>query len=50
MVDELLRCLTRLKYFEERLDALRRYRHEEFLRIGINDIYGKIGQTEIRSS
>jgi glutamate-ammonia-ligase adenylyltransferase len=26
---------------------LRRYRHEEFLRIGMNDIHGKLGQTEI---
>ena len=33
--------------FEERLDTLRRYRHEEFLRIGLNDIYGKLGQSEI---
>ena len=33
--------------FEERLDTLRRYRHEEFLRIGFNDIYGKLGQSEI---
>ena len=35
--------------FEEQLDVLRRYRHEEFLRIGMNDIYGRIGQTEITS-
>jgi len=31
--------------FEEALDLLRRFRHEEFLRIGMNDIYGKLGQT-----
>ena len=33
--------------FEEQLDVLRRYRHEQFLRIGMNDIYGKLGQTEM---
>jgi glutamate-ammonia-ligase adenylyltransferase len=33
--------------FEERLDTLRRYRHEEFLRIGLNDIYGNLGQSDI---
>ena len=32
---------------EERLDVLRRYRHEEFLRIGMTDIYGKLGQSEL---
>ncbi|RNC68004.1 MAG: bifunctional [glutamate--ammonia ligase]-adenylyl-L-tyrosine phosphorylase/[glutamate--ammonia-ligase] adenylyltransferase [Desulfuromonadales bacterium] len=33
--------------YEERLDILRRYRCEEFLRIGMNDIYGKLGQSEL---
>ncbi|KAF0221294.1 MAG: glutamate-ammonia-ligase [Geobacteraceae bacterium] len=45
--DELSALLSQGEDFEERLDALRRYRHEEFLRIGMNDIYGKVGQTEI---
>lgn len=39
--------LARAEDFEEQLDILRRYRHEEFLRIGMNDIYGRVGQTEI---
>ncbi|AJE02030.1 bifunctional [glutamate--ammonia ligase]-adenylyl-L-tyrosine phosphorylase/[glutamate--ammonia-ligase] adenylyltransferase [Geobacter pickeringii] len=33
--------------YEERLDILRRYRCEEFLRIGMTDIYGKLGQSEL---
>ena len=44
---ELSLLLDQAEDFEERLDVLRRYRHEEFLRIGMNDIYGKLGQTEI---
>ncbi|NVO01023.1 MAG: bifunctional [glutamate--ammonia ligase]-adenylyl-L-tyrosine phosphorylase/[glutamate--ammonia-ligase] adenylyltransferase, partial [Geobacteraceae bacterium] len=49
MEDELKLMLSQAADFEERLDMLRRYRHEEFLRIGMNDIYGKLGQTEIAS-
>jgi glutamate-ammonia-ligase adenylyltransferase len=44
---ELGDMLARAADFEEQLDVLRRYRHEEFLRIGMNDIYGRVGQTEI---
>lgn len=47
MEEELQQILSQAGDFEERLDLLRRYRHEEFLRIGINDIYSKLGQTEI---
>ncbi len=47
MMQELAAMLAQAADFEERLDVLRRYRHEEFLRIGMNDIYGKLGQTEI---
>jgi glutamate-ammonia-ligase adenylyltransferase len=47
MEAELTAQLERCEHFEARLDTLRRYRHEEFLRIGLNDIYGKTGQTEI---
>ena len=47
MEEELQQILSQAVDFEERLDLLRRYRHEEFLRIGMNDIYGKLGQTEI---
>lgn len=32
---------------EERLDVLRRYRNEEFLRIGMHDIYGRLDQSGI---
>lgn len=31
--------------FEDQLDALRRYHNEEVLRIGLNDIHGKVKQT-----
>jgi len=47
MERELAVLLEQADDFEEKLDALRRFRHEEFLRIGMNDIYGKVGQTEI---
>lgn len=47
MAAELASLLCEAADFEERLDALRRYRHEEFLRVGMNDIYGKLGQSEI---
>jgi glutamate-ammonia-ligase adenylyltransferase len=43
---ELDGLLERADYFEEQLDVLRRYRNEEFLRIGLNDIHGKLGQGE----
>jgi glutamate-ammonia-ligase adenylyltransferase len=49
MRQELETILAEAGDFEEQLDLLRRYRHEEFLRIGMNDIYGKLGQTEIAS-
>jgi glutamate-ammonia-ligase adenylyltransferase len=47
MEEELTDYLANADDFEERLDILRRYRHEEFLRIGMNDIYGKVRQTAI---
>ncbi len=47
MESELNGLLGRSAYFEEQLDSLRRYRNEEFLRIGLNDIHGKLGQREI---
>ena len=47
MAAELQALLSQADGFEERLDAMRRYRHEEFLRIGINDIYGKMKQPEV---
>ena len=47
MQEELDALLEKASDLEERLDLLRRYRAEEFLRIGMNDVYGKLGQTEI---
>lgn len=47
MSADLAALLDQADDFEERLDVIRRYRHEEFLRVGINDIYGNVGQTEI---
>lgn len=47
MGTEVAILLDQASDFEERLDVLRRYRHEEFLRVGLNDIHGKLGQSEI---
>jgi len=47
MARELATLLEQSDYFEEQLDVLRRYRNEEFLRIGLNDIHGRLGQSEI---
>ena len=47
MAAELDSLLTQAVDFEEQLDAMRRYRNEEFLRIGMNDIHGRLGQGEI---
>jgi len=49
MATELAMLLEQTDYFEEQLDVLRRYRNEEFLRIGLNDIHGRLGQSEITS-
>lgn len=47
MDEELSGLLLQSEDFEERLDVLRRYRNEEFLRIGLNDIHGHLGQGAI---
>lgn len=47
MAEELTGLLQQAEDLEERLDVLRRYRNEEFLRIGLNDIHGKLGQGSI---
>ena len=49
MEAELLALLERTDLFEDQLDLLRRYRNEEFLRIGLNDIHGRLKQAEITS-
>ncbi len=33
--------------YEEKLEILRRFRNEEFLRIALNDLHGELGQSEI---
>jgi glutamate-ammonia-ligase adenylyltransferase len=45
--EELLAQLEQAEYFEDRLDVLRRFRHEGFLCIGMDDIRGNLSQTEI---
>ncbi|QXM11494.1 bifunctional [glutamate--ammonia ligase]-adenylyl-L-tyrosine phosphorylase/[glutamate--ammonia-ligase] adenylyltransferase [Geomonas subterranea] len=47
MARELDDFITQADGLEEQLDAIRSYRHEEFLRIGMNDIYGKMKQPEV---
>ncbi len=49
MQEELASLLERSDYFEDHLDILRRYRNEEFLRIGLNDIHGRLLQGEVTS-
>ncbi|MHB8121481.1 MAG: bifunctional [glutamate--ammonia ligase]-adenylyl-L-tyrosine phosphorylase/[glutamate--ammonia-ligase] adenylyltransferase [Desulfuromonadaceae bacterium] len=49
MQEELGVLLEQSDYFEDRLNILRRYRNEEFLRIGLNDIHGKLLQGEVTS-
>ncbi len=43
---ELDSLLSAAEDFEESLDVLRRYRNEEFVRIGMQDIFGEISQAE----
>jgi [glutamine synthetase] adenylyltransferase / [glutamine synthetase]-adenylyl-L-tyrosine phosphorylase len=45
--EELLAQLQQAEYFEDRLDELRRFRHEGFLCIGMDDIRGNLSQTDI---
>jgi [glutamine synthetase] adenylyltransferase / [glutamine synthetase]-adenylyl-L-tyrosine phosphorylase len=47
MEAELDQLMSQAVDFEEQLDAMRRYRNEEFLRIGMNDINGKVKQPEV---
>ena len=49
MCKELTGIVARLEHHEDRLDAMRRFRNVEMLRIGINDIYGEIGLQEVSS-
>ncbi|HEU0265913.1 MAG TPA: bifunctional [glutamate--ammonia ligase]-adenylyl-L-tyrosine phosphorylase/[glutamate--ammonia-ligase] adenylyltransferase [Geobacterales bacterium] len=47
MQQELEQLIQQGEDFEERLDILRRFRHEEFLRIGMHDVNGELGQAEV---
>lgn len=47
MLGELMARLAETREFEDRLDILRRYRTEEFLRIGINDSNGSLEVPEV---
>jgi len=49
MKEELDALLEQSDYFEDYLNILRRYRNEEFLRIGLNDIHGRLQQGEVTS-
>ncbi len=49
MQEELASLLDQSDYFEDHLNILRRYRNEEFLRIGLNDIHGRLMQGEVTS-
>jgi glutamate-ammonia-ligase adenylyltransferase len=44
---ELSATLAEAESFEERLDLLRRFRNDEFLRIGIHDIEGELHYTQV---
>jgi glutamate-ammonia-ligase adenylyltransferase len=47
MQKELATRLAEVQEFEDRLDILRRYRTEEFLRVGINDSNGLLDVTQV---
>lgn len=49
MAEELEGLLEQSDYFEDHLNILRRYRNEEFLRIGLDDIHGRLLQGEVTS-
>lgn len=49
MTEELDALLEQSDYFEDHLNILRRYRNEEFLRIGLNDIHGRLLQGDVAS-
>ena len=49
MKKELSLLMDALDNYEDQLDALRRFRNLEILRIGINDVYGEIDIQEVSS-
>ncbi len=52
LYEELAELLENAAHYEDKLDTLRRFRKEEFLRIALNDIYGNTpqGQTTLQLS
>ena len=46
MSEELAEQMAMAADYEQKLDVLRRYRNEEFLRIALNDLQDQMGQTE----
>ena len=49
MSEEVAALLEQSDYFEDHLNILRRFRNEEFLRIGLNDIHGRVLQGDVTS-
>ena len=47
MNHRLVDLLTEARHYEEKLEALRRFRNEEFLRIALDDLYGHTPQGNI---
>ncbi len=47
MTEDLAKQLAQEEDFEWRLDTLRRFRNEEFLRIALHDLHGRIEQEDI---
>ncbi|MGH7806007.1 MAG: bifunctional [glutamate--ammonia ligase]-adenylyl-L-tyrosine phosphorylase/[glutamate--ammonia-ligase] adenylyltransferase, partial [Candidatus Binatia bacterium] len=48
LVGELESLLAEAEDYESRLDTIRRFRSEEFLRIGVNDIHGLLTLAEVQ--
>jgi glutamate-ammonia-ligase adenylyltransferase len=44
---ELTKLLASADDLEQRLDVMRRYRHDEFLRIGLHDVQGEVHYSEV---
>lgn len=49
MRNELHSAVVSTQHYEEKLDAMRRFRNVEVLRIGVNDIYGEIDLPKVSS-
>jgi glutamate-ammonia-ligase adenylyltransferase len=47
LAEELAATIANCATYEEKLEALRRFRHEEFLRVALNDMQDQAGQEEV---